>query len=261
MDAEYSRRQFLQIAGVTGAAAGREPCLGLIFSRAVPVPADARGLYPSGIRFLAESVGVGSSLPEEFDRLADRIIPAARKLAASGANALVLTPPSLSFYRGAAFNASLSAEIEKVIGLPFITASTALTDSLGTLRARRVAVATAYTEEINLRLQGFLNESGFEVVILRGLGTERFEERAPVTEALTFEETIEFAVKVREDRPEADTLLIAFGSLPTHEMILPLEKRCRIPVVSSVPHALRAGVRLLGIGGSLAGFGTLFDRA
>lgn len=261
MDADYSRRQFLQITAVAGGASGRGPCLGLIFPRAVAVPPEAHGLYPSGIRFLAEGIGVGATLPEEFDRLTDRILPVAMKLARNGANAIVLMAPSLSFYRGATFNDKLSAEIAKNTGIPSITASSAIIQGLKTLRARRIAVATAYTEEINLRLQGFLNESGFEVVILKGLGTEQFEERAPVTDALTPAETIEFIAKVRQDRPEADTLLIALGSFPTYEMILPLEKRCQAPVVSSTPHALLAGVRLLGVNGRISGFGTLFERA
>jgi len=54
---------------------------------------------------------------------------------------------------------------------------------------------------------------------------------------------------------------MAFSSFPTHEMIVPVEKRCQIPVVSSVPHTIRAGVRLLNVNGRVAGFGTLLDRA
>jgi maleate cis-trans isomerase len=109
-------------------------------------------------------------------------------------------------------------------------------------------------------LQGFLEQSGFEVVTVKGLGIERFEERAPVTESVTSEELQDFCVKLRESRPEADALLIASGYLPTLELIVPLEKRCRIPVVSATPHTLRAGVRLAGLSGRVSGFGTLLDR-
>jgi len=33
-----------------------------------------------------------------------------------------------------------------------------------------------------------------------------------------------------------------------------------VPVVSSLPHALRAGVRLLGLSGRAKGYGTLFSQ-
>jgi arylmalonate decarboxylase len=168
--------------------------------------------------------------------------------------------PSVSFFRGATFNRRLSDELTRATGLPSITASTAIVEGLKTVRARRVAVATVYTDEISLHLQGFLEEFGFEVVTVKGLGIERFEERAPVTESVTSEEFLEFCVKVRESRPEADALLIASGYLPTLELIVPLEKRCRIPVVTATPHALRAGARIAGLNGRTPGFGTLFDQ-
>jgi arylmalonate decarboxylase len=254
-----TRRQLLQLS-VAGVASSSEPSVGLIFPRPGSIPAEVRTLYPSGVRFLTGSIGVGTTLPEEFDLLAGRIAPIAVKLSRDGANAIVLMAPSLSFYRGAAFNQRLSEELTQAAGVPVITASTAIVEGLTLLHARRIAVATAYTSEINLKLQGFLNEFGYEVVILRGLSTERFEERLPVTEVLTPYETMEFIAGVRENRPEADTLLIAFGSLSTLDMIPLLEKRCRIPVVSANPHALRAGVRLAGGSAGVRGFGALLDK-
>jgi arylmalonate decarboxylase len=261
VDQRGSRRQFLQVTAA-GIASGRQPCLGLIHPRVNAVlPAESHALYPSGVRFIAEGLGVLSTLPEEFDRLEDRVASVAIRLVKDGANAIVLLAPSISFYRGAAFNQHLSDQITKAVGVPFITSSTAIAEGLKLLGARRIAIASSYTNEINLKLQGFLNELDFEIVIIRGFGTERFEERVPVTEAITTADAIEFAAEVRESRPEADTLLIAFGSLPTHEIIIPLEKRCRIPVVSSIPHALWAGVRLLGLNARVPGFGTLLDNA
>lgn len=39
----------------------------------------------------------------------------------------------------------------------------------------------------------------------------------------------------------------------------PLEKRCGIPVVTSLPHALQAGARLLGLSGRVPGYGRLLS--
>ena len=260
-----SRRRFLKFAGVAAASGGpalaADPLLGLIFAASsATVPPEAAVLYPVGIRFAAEGIGVGRTLPESFDGLADRIVPVAKKLANAGATAIVLMSPPLGFYKGALFDRSLSGEITRATGLPAITASTAIVEALRALHARRLALATVYTEEIGLHLQGFLEESGFEVVTVRSLGIERFEERRPGFEPVTAEELLEFSAKVRESRPEADALLIAHGYLPVLDSLVPLEKRCQIPVVAAMPHALRAGVRLLGLSGRAAGFGALLDR-
>ena len=259
-----SRRQFLKITAGTAAATTlgltAEPTVGLIFpSSNRPVPPEARALYP-GVRFIAEGIGVGRTLPEDFGNLIERAVPAASKLSAEGAGAIVLMAPPLSFYKGAAFNRNLSGALAGATGLPCVTASTAIAQGLKSVAAYRVAVAAVYTQEISLHLQGFLEESGFEVVTVKGLGIERFEVSAPVTESVTHDEFLDFCVKVRESRPEADAMLIASGYLPSLDMIVPIEKRCQIPVVSATPHALRAGVLLAGLSGRVRGFGTLFDR-
>ena len=260
------RRQFLELTGAAAASVGfcgaAERTIGLIFpSSNRPVPPEAFALYPAGIRFLAEGIGLGRTLPEDFDHLIERALPAATKLSKDSVGAIVLMAPPVSFFRGAAFNRQLSDALTQATSVPTITASTAMVEGLKSVRARRVAVATVYTDEISLHLQGFLEESGFEVVTVKGLGIERFEEREPILEnaTVTSGELLDFCVKLRESRPEADAMLIASGYLPTMELIVPLEKRCRIPVVTATPHALRAGVRLAGLTGHVAGFGTLFD--
>jgi arylmalonate decarboxylase len=260
-----SRRQFLRFTNAAAVSAATcssaEPVVGLIFpSSNRPVPPEAIALYPSGVRFRAEGIGLGRTLPEDFDHLSERVIPVAGKLSKEGANVIVLMAPSISFFKGVAFNQRLSDEMTRATGLPSITASTAIVEGLKAVRARRVVVATVYTDEISLHLQGFLEQSGFEIVTVKGLGIERFEERPPVTDSVTADEFLEFCVKLRESRPEADALLIASGYLPALEFIVPIEKRCRIPVVTATPHALRAGVRLAGLNRRIAGFGTLFDR-
>ena len=50
-------------------------------------------------------------------------------------------------------------------------------------------------------------------------------------------------------------------ALWTLELLAPLEQRGHVPVVSSTPHALWAGVRLLGLSGRAPGFGTLLSKA
>ncbi|HEX4274382.1 MAG TPA: hypothetical protein VHZ74_03455 [Bryobacteraceae bacterium] len=258
-----SRRAFFGIAAAASAGFGfsAESTTGLIFPAANPtLPLDARALYPKGVRFLTAGVDAGHTLPESLSAWSERIKPAARRLVGEGASAIVIMAPAVSFYRGNAFNQILSDQVAHETGVPSITASTAAVEGLRSVRARRVAVATVYTQEISLHLQGFLEESGFEVVAVRGLGVERFEESPAATEGITGEDFMQFCVKVRESRPEADALLICGGHVPTLAAIVPMEKRCQIPVVSATPHSLRAGVKLAGGNWKVAGFGTLLDR-
>ena len=256
-----SRREFLKIGGAVAACASSgsaaTPVLGMIFPPAnYTVPPEAKLLYPNGVKFLAEGVGLERMTPAEYDRVFVRIVPVAKKQAKQGANAIDVMGTSLTFYKGAAFNQQLIDTIKKETGLPATTMSTGIVEGLRAVGGRRVAVATAYNEEVSRRLSVFLSESGFEVLTVKGLGIERFEDAPPVTP----QKLLDFSAGVRESAPKADALVISCGALKTLELLVPLEKRCKVPVVSSTPHALRAGVRLLGLSGRAPGYGSLLDK-
>lgn len=256
-----SRRQVLKVAlaGAASTALGRSatPLLGLIQPVEASVPAEAAALYPRGVRFQALSVGLKTMTPEGYDQVLEHIAPTAEALARAGADAIVLMGTSLSFYRGASFNGELTRRIHVASGRPATTMSTAVCDGLRAFRARRLAVATAYDADVNQRLRSFLHEEGFDVRVIRGLGVERVEDIKSVTRA----GLMKFSTEVFESADRADALLISCGGLHTLDMLAPLEQRCGIPVVSSLPHALRAGVRLLGLSGRVKGYGRLFEMS
>jgi len=220
------------------------------------VPPEANILYPAGVRFLAASVGLARMTPEGYDQVLDRIAPTAEALTRQGAQAIALMGTSLSFYKGAAFNRELTQRVTRASGLPAVTMSTAVIEGLRSVGGRRLAVATAYNDEVNHRLEVFLHEEGFEVLKIRGLGVEKVEDIHTVTREGLFR----FSGEVFGSAGNADALLVSCGGLHTLELLDPLERRCKAPVVSSLPHALRAGVRLLGLSGRAPGYGTLLAQ-
>jgi arylmalonate decarboxylase len=257
-----SRREFLKVSafGAFGATLARpaDATLGLIFPPASrPVPEEALAMYPTGVKFITTGLGLKTMTPEGYDAVLDRIGPAAEKLASQGANAVVLMGTSLSFYKGAAFNERLTEVLKKATGLPATTMSTGVLEGLKTVGAKRVVAATAYDAEVNRRLEAFLKESGFEVLGVKGLGIEKVEDVDHVTE----DGLLKFCVSVRETRPAANAILVSCGGLRTLEILAPLEQQGHIPAVSSTPHALWAGVRLLGFSGRAPGFGMLLSKA
>lgn len=256
-----SRRQFLKTSaaglGAATFAKSAEPTLGLIFPVDRPVPEEALAMYPSGVKFIVTNVGLKMMTPEGYDAVIDRIGPAGEKLASQGANAVVLMGTSLSFYKGAEFNQHLTEILKKATGLPVTTMSTGVVEGLNTVGAKRVVAATAYDTEVNRRLQTFLKESGFEALGVKGLGIEKVEDVDRVTQ----DGLLKFCLGVRETQPLANAILVSCGGLRTLEILAPLEKQGHIPAVSSTPHALWAGVRLLGLGGRAPGFGTLLSKS
>jgi arylmalonate decarboxylase len=254
-----SRRDLLaaSVAGAAMTAVGAQsaPMLGLVLPVDLVVPPEATAMYPTGINFQAASVGLKTMTPQGYDQVLDRIAPVAEALASRGAQAIILMGTSLSFYKGAAFNRELAQRIAAASGRPATTMSTAVTEGLRSVGGRRLAVATAYDDEVNRRLQTYLHEEGFEVLKIRGLGIEKVEDIHTVTR----DGLLKFSVEVAKSAPGADALLVSCGGLHTLDLIEPLEQHCNIPVVSSLPHALRAGVRLLGMSGRTPGRGRLLS--
>jgi arylmalonate decarboxylase len=219
-----------------------------------PVPPEAKRMYPSGIRFLAIGVGLPSMTPEGYDSVIDKIVPSAMELKKQGADAISIMGTSLTFYKGAAFNKQLQDAVEKATGLRATTMSNGIIDGLKAAGAKKIAVATAYQDEVTNRLNAFLHENGFEVVKSKGLGI-LLNVPQSAQDGL-----FDFSAGVKESAPTADALLISCGALKTLDLIAPLEKRCKVPVVSSQPHGLWNAVRLLGVSGKVDGFGSVLAK-
>jgi arylmalonate decarboxylase len=256
-----NRRQFVQataVAAIAGASASAasDPVLGMIFPPAdTPVPPEAKMLYPSGVTFLAEGLAFSGITVESFNEAVPRIVPAALKLKERGATAISIMGTSLTFYKGAAFNQELIDSVHKATGLPTTSMSSGIVDGLKVAGAKRIAVATAYTDVINATLERFLKESGFEILTMKGLNLIR------ATGAVTQEALFDFGAKTFALSPEADTLLVSCGGLSTINLVVPWEDKCKVPVVSSTPHALMNAVRLVGISPRAKGYGSVLAKA
>ena len=261
-----SRRDVIRMGGAVAALGAcdvrtlwaAEPALGLIFPPLnYPIPPDAKRLYPKGVAFISNGVGLpGGMTVEGYDEAVPRIIPAAQELAKQGAKVISVFGSSLTFYKGAKFNEELTQKVTKATGVPSTTQSNGLIDGLKTANAKRVAVATAYTDVVTGRLKMFLEEHGFTVTSAKGLGYEKIPEGA-ATQDILFKLGVEAYAKSNK----ADALVVSCGALRTLDLIVPLEKEIRVPVVSSTPHGLMNGVRLLGVSPRVQGFGMVFAKA
>jgi arylmalonate decarboxylase len=239
------------------AAADKAPVLGLIFPPANRgIPEEGVAMYGDRLKFVVTGLGVEQMTPEGFDTVIPRIPAAAERLVAAGAEAIELTGTSLTFYKGEAFNQRLREAVTSASGLRATTMSNGVIDGLKAVGAKRVAVATAYADVVNERLRAFLKEHGLEAVVVTGMGIEAIAD----VEKVTQDDLLEFGARVGKSAPGADSMLLSCGGFRTLELIAPLEKRVGFPVISSMPHGLWAGARLVGLSGAAPGYGTLLSR-
>ncbi|MBJ2156357.1 arylmalonate decarboxylase [Variovorax sp. IB41] len=232
-----------------------QPHLGLIVPPAAgAVPVDGPLLYGNRIRFSARGLGLGEISTRGYTEVIDSVIGKALELKADGVSAVSLMGTSLSFFRGVAFNRQLEVEMARATGLPCTTMSNAIVAGLRSLNVRRVAVATAYIDEVNVHLRRYLEQNDFEPLALEGLSISDVQEVGTVpTQVL-----VDLSRKVFEAQPGADGVLISCGGLVTLDAVREVETLLKVPVVSSSPAGFWDLVRKAGLDARSPGHGRLF---
>jgi arylmalonate decarboxylase len=220
------------------------------------VPDEGLKMYPE-VTFIPKGVGVRALTPEGYDAAWDGILPAAKYLAGQGVDAIMVIGTSLTFYRGFEAHQQLLDKLRKETGLPVSTMSQAVVDGLRSVGAKRVAVATAYSELVNDRLADFLRRSGFEVTAMKGFGILEFGGAEKMSE----QDIIELSGKAIGEAKAADAVLISCGGLMTLGCAVPIENRHGIPVVTSTQSAFWKALRLAGDDGQIPGHGRMLEQS
>lgn len=153
----------------------------------------------------------------------------------------------------------LPDEIAARNGIAAVTTSAAIVAALKALHVRRLSVATPYHAALNDHETHFLEENGFAVERLIGLGIGA---GGPSEYPLIAQTSLE---KVQETAracfvPGSEALLITCTDFPTLPLIRGLEAEFGVPVVTSNQATLWASLRAAGITDSIAEAGTLFSQ-
>jgi arylmalonate decarboxylase len=236
---------------------GRKLTIGLVVPFSTDrVPDEGLKMYPE-VTFIPRGVGVRSLTPAGYDAAWDGILPAAKELAAKGVDAIMVIGTSLTFYRGFEAHQRLLERLRAETGLPVSTMTEAVIDGLRSVGAKRIAVATAYSDVVNDRLADFLRRSGFEVLSLEAFGLTGFGD----AEKQSQQDIIDLSGKAIAEAKAADAVLISCGGLMTYDCAEPIERRHGIPVVTSTQAAFWKAVRLAGDSGRIAGHGRMLAQS
>ena len=140
---------------------------------------ETRQFVPDGVAFHiqgtkrsreADSPAGGITLERLLLLPADsNIEEAGVELVPFGVSAIGYGCTSASYVRGVGGDTDISDRIAAATGLPATTTSSAAVEALRSLGVKRVSVLSPHVDELNVRLRGFLEDSGFEVVHMRGL--------------------------------------------------------------------------------------------
>jgi maleate cis-trans isomerase len=106
---------------------------------------------------------------DELDRVRGRIVEAATILAESKVDIIVQCGVPVVVSRGYGYDQEIVDGITKATGLPALTDVGSSVSALRHLGATSLAVATLFNDGINRLIQRFLEDSGFKVLVIKGL--------------------------------------------------------------------------------------------
>jgi maleate cis-trans isomerase len=154
---------------------------------------------------------------------------------------------------------SLPDNLSQRTGVKAVTTSAAIVAALKALGAKRVSVATPYADRLNEHETHFLEDNGFTVEKLIGLGIGANGPAEYIRIAETPLENVAAHARAAFV-PGSDALLVTCTDFPTLPLIEDLETALGVPVVTSNQATFWAMLRAAGIADRFERFGTLLKN-
>lgn len=185
------------------------------------------------------------AMEAHFDRAVD-------ELAATGVDAIAYADMATALVMEPGWNEARTAAVAARVGLPCLTAWTALREALAALGAARIAVATPYPAAVHALVAPFFAARGLAVTGHATLDVAAMDEVARVPPGRLA------ALVGGLDKAGADAVVVLATDLPTFASIEALERATSLPVLSSNQALLWSALRAVGDRTPIPGLGRLF---
>jgi maleate cis-trans isomerase len=201
------------------------------------------------------TLNVQQLIPSEFERAAALMIDAAKKLADEDADVVIAGGDPLIAMNGVGADRKVIVQIHELTGKPASTSLTTAMDGLRALGAQRIAIASPYTEERNLVTKKFLEGNGFDVPVVKSLGIVK---NVDLTR-LPFHASYQLALEAFRAADGIEGIYLPCGRWPVVGNLRAIEQDTGACAVSSIQSMAWFGLKELGIGEKITGYGRLLE--
>lgn len=228
--------------------------IGIIFPAPGAAPELEFNKYcPDGVAIFTQRVLFDEVTPAGLEALADRVIEAAKLLKWAEPDLLIFCCTTGSMIKGLGYDQELIHRMEEATGIKSLTTTTAVVQALHALGSKRLVVSTPYSDTVNAAEKKFLEDSGFDVLNIRGLGYTD-PRMMPRT---TIDQMYRLNKEVMSE--EADTLFVSCTGLGIIDAVPMYESDSGLLTVTSNQASIWAALRAIGIREDL-GLGKLFKN-
>ena len=216
-----------------------------------------RTVAPTGVAFADARTIVRKVDDEGLKEMMSQVLEASRQLATAKVDLIVQCGAPGTFLRGKGNDEQVVEEIKAETGIHAINMMQAMMEGLHALDAKKIAVGTIYSDEVNVKMTEYMEAHGFEVVGMDGLQiTDPYE--ASLHDA---DSAYRLGRDVFRKSPGADAILISCGTYRSFPIIPYLEMDTGVPVVTSNQATLWHALRTLGLPDQIPDLGKLWTAA
>ncbi|MCR5800770.1 MAG: aspartate/glutamate racemase family protein [Lachnospiraceae bacterium] len=200
---------------------------------------------PEGVIALGQHIEFKAVTVDGLLKMGEHVMDAAKMLAFAGCDLLVYGCTTGSMVGGIGYDTNLIEEVKRETGVPMITTSVAVIDGLKTLGSKKICLTTPYPDEVNQMEKKFLEDSGFEVVALKGIPCKDPVDAVTAISYYTYDKLHKATKEVFT--PEADTVFMSCTGLGIMDYIDIAEKSFDRPVIASNYATVWKALKTLGI--------------
>ena len=212
-------------------------------------------IVPDGVNVVFATLGVEEHTSNEFDKARAAVERTARALIKMGVGAVLLGGSPLVTLQDGQGAADLAPQLEKDTGVPVTTGQDAAEMALKALGIQKPLLVTPYKDSLNKGMQRRLAARGFEVLALKTALCPGPDEMA----RLSPEAPLSLAREAYREAPRADGFYIPNPKWQTLDIIEPLEKDFKIPVVTTTQSSAWWCLRAIKIKEARPGYGRLME--
>jgi maleate isomerase len=211
-------------------------------------------MLPSGVTLHTARMRLSSANPDALTEMAEEVERCVDRLATAEVGAMAYGCTTGSLVKGPGYDEEIESRIEERAGVPGVATAAAIKRAFDALGAESLAIHTPYIEELNEREVEFLEDAGYEVVDITGLGIEPNTGIGRQTPERAYREARAL------DHEDADVVFVSCTNYRTFEMIERLEADIDTPVVTSNQATLWNALRALGVDYGDVPLGRLFEE-
>jgi maleate cis-trans isomerase len=216
------------------------------------MPYEFYRFAPDGIGLVGVTLSVEDWSSDQFEKGIGQVTAAAAYLGSRAVDFIIHGGGPLVAARGKGYEDGIVKDIEAAARVPATTGVRAAMGALAHMQARRIAIASPYSDRHNQALAAYLELHDFEPVRVEGMNVP-FKRMSSVPPA----DIRRFAAQVIARAPRCDALYMPCPQWQAAQTVDAVERESRMPAIAYSHAAFFAAFKALGIRDPIRGHGRL----